>query len=245
MFHQHCNNVQQIEYAIGQIQRDLRQYISKRNEKAEKTYTKILSILVVAWTEESLLKLLYQNNLFSDNEREQVLKKRSLENKWKQCLNIAIVRAFNIPETRILSNLPFTYREYYRELIRIIENDFLQSITIRNRIAHGQWVYAFTNDLKQISQEATRLINTDNIITIQMKMKILKTMTSIISDFCISPDLAKRDFDNKYKVIDEQVTNLHKRNYQQYKQYMINKYNRGQEKRLNNTRIITNKNNIN
>jgi len=232
MFQKHCKNLQQIEYAIKQIQRDLRQYIAKKNLEAEKTYTKILSILVVAWTEESLMKLLYQHKIFSDVERQKVLKKRTLEGKWKQCLDIVIVRAFKVPETKIISSIPFTFREYYKELVRIIENDFVQSIEVRNRIAHGQWVYTFTKELDKISPNIMKLMNTDNIIAIQMRMKILRTLISIITDFCISPQLAKRDFDKKYRVIDEQVNNLHKRDYKKYKECMIKKYLRGQEKRL-------------
>ncbi len=231
MYKYHCENLRTINFAIKQMQRDLRQYIARGKSDVVEVYTRILTYLVVCWTEISLHKLLSQRGLFTQNEINDVMRKKTLETKWKCCLDIAICRNFRVQQNRIISNLPFTHRACYKELTRIIKEEMLPSIEARNRIAHGQWKYALTNDLSSISNEITGRIRNENILTLQLRIKILRTMVSIITDYCISPTLAMRDFDRKYKIIDQQVTNLHKRKYSDYTAQMRAKYQRGLMKR--------------
>lgn len=236
-FKYHTENLRLLEYAIEQIQRELRLYISKENRESELVYTRILSSLVVSWTEVSLLKLICQRRVFTSDEERSILRKRTLESKWKYCLELAFRKSFSIPTGDLNFLLPFTFRNYYKELRRIIDNDFIESIEVRNRVSHGQWKYAFNTELTSLSNDLMRIMNLENIISLQMKMKILKSLTSLINDICISKELLQRDFDKKYRVIDEQVNNLHKRDYRKYKIQMIEKYNRGIQKRDENTII--------
>ena len=235
-FKYHTENLRTLEYAIKQIQRDLRVYIAKDNAMAEMVYTRILSYLVVSWTEVSLQKLICQRRLFSTNEEKAIQSKKSLEQKWKTCLDLAVRKQFNIHNASIISKLPFTYKSYYKELGRIIDEDLVPSIEVRNRIAHGQWKYAFNKECSDLSPGIIANIRKENIITLQMKMKVLKTMSSIINDFCISTDLVQRDFDKKYKLIDDQINNLHKRSYSEYRLQMQKKFDRGMAK-INNESI--------
>ena len=231
MYKYHCENLRRVEFGIQQVQRDLRLHIARQNSTAEVAYTRMLSYLVVCWTEASLIKLLNEPGLFKPKEVEAILKKRTLESRWKSCLETAARKRFRIPKKPIISSLPFTHRAYYKELVRIISEELLPSIEVRNRVAHGQWQYAFTTDLSAFSPDITAIMHKDNILTIQLRVKVLKTMASIIGDYCRSPQVAARDFDKKYHVVEQQIQNMHHRDYSDYKIKMRDKYQRGSVKR--------------
>jgi hypothetical protein len=236
MYKQHCENLIEIEGAISLVQADLRRYISLGKDNFAYKYTKILSYLITCWTEVRILKLSYECNAFnpSESEIESIITSGTLENKWISALNISISKAYDINLGPDIENqLTFTARARYKELKALIETDLAPSIEIRNRIAHGQWKVAFTSDLKSISSPLTGKLRTENIVTLQLKKKLLVGLASLIHDLAVSSLTFERDFDKNYRVIEENKRNLHKRDYNTYKANMIAKYQRGLAKRNN------------
>lgn len=235
LYRMHCANLRQLESAIGLIQRDLRKYISMEQSHNEKIYTKILSYLVTCWTEVRILKLIHEQNAFTEDEMKIVMAARTLEQKWIRALNISICKAYGLQITneseRIEQLLPFTPRARYKEIRNLIETDLVPSITIRNRIAHGQWVYALTNDLSAVSPELMRDLQKENIVELQLRVKIFKNLAQIIHDLAVSPSTFERYFDENFQKLEQQKNNLHKRNYRTYKEKMVQKYQRGLHKR--------------
>ena len=127
--------------------------------------------------------------------------------------------------------MQFTARVRYNELKNLISSDLLPSIEIRNRIAHGQWKIAFTNNLRNTSSPLTGQLRLENIVLLQLKKKLLIGLSSLIHDLAVSPLTFERDFDKNYKLIEQNKRNLHKRDFCLYKQKMIDKYQRGIVKR--------------
>lgn len=232
MYKHHIKNIKEIEGAISLVELDLRRYISIQQENHTYKYTKLLSYLITCWTEVRILKLAYEQNGFSQIERETIISANTLNNKWVTALNIAISKAYRINKNiDIPAQLPFTARSRYNELISLILNDLLPSIEIRNRIAHGQWKIAFSNDLKSISPQLTGALRQENIVNLQLKKKLLIGLAALIHDLVVSPITFERDFDKNYESIEQNKRNLHKRDYNTYKQKMIEKYKRGVSKR--------------
>jgi hypothetical protein len=241
MFKQHQKNLKALESTIELIQSDIRRYISMSDEKNEHqkenvyAYTKILSHLISSWIEVRVLKLAYEENAFSDVNIGEILSAKEFKDKWETALNIAICKAYSLkPNKDIASQLPFTTRKRYEELITIIEDELLISYQIRNRIAHGQWVIAFTNDLSKPSSELTGRLKQENIVTLQLKYKLFKSLAQTIHDLAVSPKTFERDFDKNYKIIEDQRLNIHKRDYEKYKANFRKKYQRGLAKRREN-----------
>jgi len=242
MYKYYCKNVKSLENAIETLQRDLRKYISQELHENEYLYTKLLSYLIVAWCEARLLKLLNEpEQQFSHKTKKYILKKpfsideieqlyncNSLKDRIVLALRISISKANNIKSlNNVEEQLTFTQRARFLELIEIIENFLVPSIEIRNRIAHGQWNYAFTNDLKNLSPDITKKLRMENIVSLQLNHKIFKALFQIIHDLSISTDTFERDFDKNYKIIEQNKINLHKRDYNEYKIKEITKYRKG------------------
>ncbi|SFJ67641.1 hypothetical protein [Olleya namhaensis] len=236
MYREHCKNLSEVENGIKRIELELRKYISINDVKNEYTFTKILSQLIVCWSEVRILKLIYENNAFTEAEINSILltnnRANSLETKWKKALNISICKAYNITDIGNIQNeLSADIYYKYNEIFSSITNDFLPSIQIRNRIAHGQWKVAFTSKLQSISPDLTNKISIENIVSLQLKKKILNGLALLIHDLAVSPPTFERDFMSNYAKIKNNKNNLHKRSYIKYKNQMIAKYQRGKIKR--------------
>lgn len=206
--------------------------------KNEYIYTKILSYLITCWVEVRILKLAYEPPAFTPNETKEIISSSTLENKWITALNIAICKAYKISKIQdvdtIANNIAFTARTRYKELIKLIKDDLLESIQVRNRIVHGQWSYAFTDDLMKISSDITGRLKRENIVILQLRSALFKSLAQIIHDLAVSRPTYDRDFDSNYKKIEVQRKNLHHRDYRIYKRKQIEKYQRGLQKRRKN-----------
>lgn len=238
----HNENLGQIDKAISLVQRDLKNYISKQDEERVYTYTKLFSYLVICWVEVKLLKLVYEDKAFSQDEINIILSSSTLDEKWISALNVSICKANGIKllkdKDSISSKHTFTEKAKYEELYRIIKEELLPSAQVRNRIAHGQWKFALTNDLKSLSQEITKELRMENIVSLQSKLTLIKSMSSIIHDLAVSPTTYNRDFDKNYSIIQNKLKLSKTRTYNSYKKYMIDKFKKGKVKRSENIKEL-------
>lgn len=250
MYEKWCENVSTLEEAIEQIQTDLRLAISKQLDSKTYNYTKLLSYLLVCWCEARIMKLIHEPQLtittkkriinkpksFTQSEIDLVISAPTLKDKWLKAIQIAITKAYKVNlDTNFPSNLSFTPRSRYLELEELISNSLLPSIELRNRIAHGQWKQAFTNDLKSFSQQHTTALRTGNIVTLQLSYAMFRAIGQLVHDLSSSKQTFERDFDVNYRIIEQNKLNHHNRDFISYKQNLINKYQRGLKRRNQNS----------
>lgn len=231
---EHCENLRLIEGAISSVQRTSRDYISKKDEKNSEIYTKILAYLINCWAEVRIIKLIYEQNAFTESEIIQILnpslnpkkwKNSSLNDKWKNSLKIAYYRSFQPTNASQINDIR------YSKLLEIIDNQLLPSAEIRNRLAHGQWKFAFTNDLLRINQDLTNKIIDDNILKIQLRYKIFKDLSQIIHDLAVSTPTFERDFNDNFRKIEEKIQQMNNKKYDVYVNTLVSKRENGQGKK--------------
>lgn len=221
-YHEHCENLKLIEGAISSVQRTLREYISKNDDKNSEIYTKILAYLINCWAEVRIIKLVYEKNAFTDSEITKIIGQQSLNDKWKQSLEIACSRNFYVNSTK------------YSMLLDIIDNQLLPSAQIRNKLAHGQWKFTFNSDLQNINQDLTNKIRADNILKIQLRYKIFKNLSQLIHDLVISTSTFDRDFEDNFRKIEEKKHQMSNRKYDVYVNNLVAKRIEGQNKKRRN-----------
>ncbi len=222
-----------IDGAIKTVQRSLRDYISRDEDLNSYLYTKILSHLINSWAEVRVLKLAYEKGGFNDSERRRIIQCNGPRKRWEEALTIAFCKAYHVSNVNQINSLttPITPRTRYQELMKLISNDLLESNQLRNRISHGQWSYAFNNDLLSINEPLTRKLRQENIIKLQLRLRMFISLAQIIHDLAVSKQTFERDFDKNYRKIEEQKRNFHNRNYDDYKKKMILKREQGIKKR--------------
>lgn len=161
--------------------------------KTEKALSRILSGIQVSWAEESLKRLLYENDLFNDNQRNYILNK-SADQKWLESLKIIFCIAYdlvpigndicsgvNIRNER--RNLGAELVNQYFELRRIVTEHLTPNFQLRNKMQHGEWEYAFTSPIsKDFSQNLTDRINNENLIVTTSRFVLVNSFYNLIVD---------------------------------------------------------------
>lgn len=86
---------------------------------------------------------------------------------------------------KIENILPLNIKIKYEIIINLIEKELLPSIQIRNRIAHGQWITAFSSNLTSIKNDLTAnlklttsyLLTNENINQLNNEKKLTKVIS--------------------------------------------------------------------
>lgn len=221
-----------------------------KKKKAKKyllIQSRILSGLIVSWSEEIIKRLFFEPNAFSDVQI-QKLHELNLQQKWEFALKIAFCKAYNVRNTNgaplfngidIESqiNISRTARDRYRHVMGLITEELLPAINIRNKVQHGEWIKAFTppNSLN-FSPDLTREINRENVVVLQTKINQFKAIYQLIHDLTAGRNAStfERDFDRNYRRIESNKYLLSIRTVEKYKQDIVNRYERGLEWRRQN-----------
>lgn len=222
-----------LEQAMETVQRTLREFISINDKRRIVIYTKLFSHLVNSWVEVRLMKLIYEVGEFTDCQKTRIISRKSLEAKWASALDTAFCKAFNLSSPRKITStiVPFTPRSQYAALSKIIKTDLLDSAEIRNRIAHGQWKYAFNEDMTKINGKLTGNLRKESILLLRCRLAMFKSLAQIIHDLAVSKPTFQRDFDVNFKRIEEQQRNVQTIDYAAYEQKLVLMKKRGTEKK--------------
>lgn len=160
--------------------------------KKEKALSRVLSGIQVSWAEESIKRLFYEPNLFSNSQRNYLLDQSALDQRWYKTLHLAFCIAYdlvslgdsNCIDVKLnanRANLGDDIVDHYFELRDIIKDLLTPNFEIRNKVQHGEWEYAFQpSKSKTYSQELTNKLNKENIITTTSRFTIVNTLYEML-----------------------------------------------------------------
>ena len=165
-----------------------------KKRKIEKALSRVLSGIQVSWAEESIKRLLYEKALFTDRQREYLLERPALDQRWYATLKIVFSIAYDLvpssDETcdtvrveRERRNLGDELVDHYLELRDIITDNLVPAFSIRNKVQHGEWEFAFKPKYSaEFSQEITDKINSENIVTTTSRYTLVNAIYQMIVD---------------------------------------------------------------
>jgi len=234
LYQYHASNLRSIEVAIKNTALSARKAISEQNIKAVESFIRLFSFLIGAWAETRLLKLLYEPTGISVDDREVVLSQPQIE-RWHKTTEIAFRRKYAVSRAG-LSRTTLSHTAYtrYTTITEILNSDLRLIIEVRNKLAHGQWVYPLNNEGNDVESDKFRILQQENLLSLQFKKELLTNISLIVNDLLVSLQTFERDFDRHYRQFMTTKTNLQKRSYEKYAQMMIAKRLRGIEKRRHN-----------
>lgn len=225
----HDNNFVAVNSALESIEKQLRRSLSKNDESGELTFTRIYTMMLGVWCEARLHKLLYEKGVFSENERHFVYNKKSLGERWKAALELGLKKhlGFNIEDEISSQTVKFSMFNLYVEIQKWISEHFEPAITLRNKIAHGQWVKPFTNtqgewlNTRQFSicSSSITSLNGENLLTTAIKVQLIKEISVTINNLAVDSDVYKAEnFDERYEVVSSIIEKLKLADYPVFKQ---------------------------
>jgi hypothetical protein len=162
--------------------------------ETEISLSRILSGIQVSWAEESIKRLLYERPLFTENQRNFLVERPALDQRWYSTLKIIFCIAYDlVPSTDELceavninnerNNLGDLLVGQYFELKGVITNHLVPNFSIRNKVQHGEWIFAFKPKYsKEFSQELTNKIVNENIITTTSRYTIVNALYQLMID---------------------------------------------------------------
>ena len=260
----YCENLRSINSGIRMVESNLKECIKKEDDDGILVYTRIFSFLVGCWEEVRLGKIIHEPSAYSDTEIDIILSASSLADTWKKAVIIAVCKKCNVRydeninfEEELKREMSFTIQKMYEKVLEWLEIYLRDAYEIRNKIAHGQWIRAFTNDLSKFSSERTRDICKENIVTIQIKKSVMLEITYLLESLCVSnvpksegrvssifkteSTAFEKNFEKCYQHINHLLERRQAdREYDQYKRILVSKYERGKQHKMENIASMAN-----
>lgn len=163
--------------------------------------TRLYSFLICSWFEARLMKILYENSsvAFSDSEINTIRQLDNMKVKWKTIFQMAICKSYCIPYVDEKKD----YSSYFSGSSIAVQNykdvlvfmpDIEDAITIRNRLAHGQWSVQFnSNNTALVNYPFLTLY--DNIQKLDILHQCFEQIANVISSYITYKDKTNPNFD--------------------------------------------------
>ncbi|MBM2770486.1 hypothetical protein [Burkholderia anthina] len=185
-------NVRALLKAIDGVVRDINHQIRKGDDFQVSIKTKMLALTYSAWSEAQFVQILYTPNSFSSSEIKKISEEKErqgIARGWRCMLTLASQKIENDEVKKIIS-------QRLTALINLVKIYIEQPATIRNKIAHGQWVRALNSkNTRENARLSSALASLDPVF-IEKMVKVHQCLGRIVRDLVQSP---KNGFDSWYK----------------------------------------------
>lgn len=233
-------NIELLDCEIDQVKKAAQSLIGKKawqekkridskqveaTEKEIKACTRLYSFLICSWFEARLMKILYENSsvAFSEADIARIKSINTMGEKWKASFLIAVCKSYGFVYAGDIDySTNFTAgslaQQNYSHVCGFFD-DISDAITIRNRLAHGQWDVQF-NSANTAVANYSFLTNYDNIQKLDILQQCYNHIAEIISSYITYKDKTNHNFDNNIQktisLIFEKKTRIEKLDYKKY-----------------------------
>lgn len=223
----HVENLRAISDGRDHVLAGGRTAIALGNHAAVTTHVRLLAFLLGAWSECRLLKLLYEPHTFSEIQRAHVLSQTALD-RWHSVIESAFRKHYGIPNKPLQPPaLPSTAHFRYKLLSAVIDDDLQSVITMRNKLAHGQWKYPLNEDLNDVAQAQMDALRTENLLSLKQKGSLLEALCAAVHDLAVSKSTFDRDWDSHFRVVEQVRINIKRKSYDVWAATLKANYDRG------------------
>lgn len=240
LYKYHCANRGRIESAIKRISLNLRRAVASEDRHTIKAFLPLYGLLIGASAEASLQKILCEPTPFTIGRREHVLESSTHLERWKRLVDAAFRTHFGLNEKTPLDKNTIPLQEFaiYTELVDLLDHELRIIIEIRNKLAHGQWEYPLNEDCTDVLPEKKKLLDRENLVSLELKHSIIDNLLKIIRDLSVSHRTVVRDFPLFYRRIQNARCRLTTVSYDKYKLVLVARRKRGLKKRTDAYRTI-------
>lgn len=192
----HSGNYEKLKEGFDALKRCGRREVATENEPGQTAIRNSLLILLGALAEVRLFKILNEPGGFQEIEKEEILNSSStLEDRWKKIIHSAAARHCGKPYNQIETANRTLFLQC-EELLTIITNDLSGVIKMRNKMAHGQWLYPFVSHGEKVESELVNKLRKENLLKISIKFNLLDSLGDAVTDLTVSRPTFSRDFDS-------------------------------------------------
>jgi hypothetical protein len=231
LYRYHSENLRAVDRGLEDVLSSGRAAIARGRDVAAPTYVRLFAFLMGAWSECRLLKLLYEPQAFTTEERTRILQCKALE-RWQELVDVAFRKHYRIPAAKLQPPaLPQTAHARLSFLMQLFDRDLQSIIVLRNKLAHGQWVYPLTDDLDGVAQAQMDALRVENLLSLKQKRSLLDAVCATVHDLAVSKTTFERDSDRHFRLVEQTRINIERKSYEKWVQQLRSNYNDGQTKR--------------
>ncbi len=190
IFKAQSRNVRHLKQVIQSLKRDINNDLKNKKIFETETKTKLLALLYSAWSEAQFVQIAYTEKGFSASEIENLIKikNKNITEGWESMINLAFTKIENPVEDDEL-------KAKLKKLLDLVSSQIKKPSSIRNKIAHGQWIEALNSSLNKVNPSMTAELNSLDSAQIMRQIKIHVYLGKIIRDLVQSPGKGfNRDF---------------------------------------------------
>jgi hypothetical protein len=147
---------------------------------------------------------------------------------WKSLSGDTTGFRLHLSNLRLSPRLPTPAHARLQILTDVIRDDLRSIITLRNKLAHGQWVYPLTDDLTDVAQEQMDALRLETLFSLKQKASLIESLCASVHDLVVSLPTFERDFDNHFVRIEQTRRNLIAKDYGKWVTQIRARHDRGQ-----------------
>lgn len=232
LFRFHVANLRYVEIGLDRVGLNARSAVAASQPILIDTFKRLYALLLGVWAECRLSKLLYEPNGFDALAREAIFAEPTQLGRWLKLTELAFRKHYGVPRAPLsATTLPHSAYSRLKALNETVDTDLRFVITLRNKLAHGQWAYPLNESGDDVAQEQMDALRTENVLSLQFKRTILDNLLNAVLDLVVSKSTFERDFDSHVGNVERARQNLKTRTYATYEQAMRQKYERGRVSR--------------
>ena len=223
LYGHHVANLRELDVALSNTARLARYAIASADpHQSLRTLLRMYSFLIGAWTESRLRKLLHEEFGFTDAERSHVQDEKTQLEQWQKAIDLAFKKHHRVTKAPLDErSLGVSHAARRAALHDVLSKELRIIVEIRNKLAHGQWIYPLNSEGTAVESEKYRLINRENLQSLQFKLALIGHLADAVHDLVVSPKTFERDFESHFRKLFQVRTNLVTKSYAKYEAGLV------------------------
>lgn len=197
----HRRNLDALETAFEVTSRSCKEAIRRGNGHEVDSLTKACALILAATLEDRLMVLI-TSLYFPEYAEKRVMDENSISERWQRAVDEAFSVRYNVPSRSIPTRLDFTAQAYYRGISEVLSEWITPLFSLRNSLAHGQWVVAFNETRSAANNDKTKKLKDLSLWHLRLLKNMLGHLERLIYDLTVTRYAFERDFDKHWTGLD-------------------------------------------
>jgi hypothetical protein len=222
----HVANLREVDRGHERIGRELRRALADGDDTSVSALTKIYALSLAVKVECRLNKLMYEPNV-TEEDREAILAGGEQVERWQAAVELGL-RKHWARRGDDLSELSLGHDIHarYHTLRAAIGNDLRPVIELRNKLAHGQWVFPLT-ETNDVAKPQKAALENEQALSISLKSRLLDSLADVVHDLVVSRKAFESSFERRYRALLMVKEELAERRFERFEAKLRAKRQRG------------------
>jgi hypothetical protein len=222
----HVANLREVDRGLQHLGRELRRVLSEGDEASASALTKVYALALAVKVECRLNKLAYEPNV-SKADRVVLLGVEEQVNRWHAAVELGLRKHYVGPNAALDElNLGHDIYARYRTLSDAIQDDLRPVIELRNKLAHGQWVYPLSKS-NAIAKVQKAALEGEQALSLGLKSRLLDSLADVVHDLVVSRKAFEGSFERRYRSLLIIRREIKERNFENFESQLRAKRRRG------------------